>query len=289
MIFDIENNLKTFKENGVLIIENYLDNSSKLKIEDEIQPWLSSISFNSQISSSIIGNNQWIEHLGLCSSQALETILDPSLISFAEQYFGEEVSLGSLQFQRKIFAEPTGIPMHRDYGKGIYFFIFLNGVDDSTGATRFIKKSHLISMSEDGLRSGETNELYMDEAFLKDHQENIVQATGGPGTMVVWDRGTAHDLPSFKKHGRDLIMASLLPLSEISQKKDHLLRHSLIEKLSTKQKAVIFSGKQGKKRNSLVKLGLEESLLDDYGISKVKMLMYYLKFRVAQIIRKLLN
>jgi hypothetical protein len=287
MIFDIEKNLQTFREDGVLILENYLDDSTSLKINAEIQPWLSKVSFNSHISSSVIGNNQWIEHLGLCSFHALETILHPNLISFAEQYLEEEISLGSLQFQRKIFAESTGIPMHRDYGKGIYFFIFLNGADDSTGATRFIKKSHLISMSEDRFRSGETKELYMDEAFIQNHQEDILQATGGPGTMVVWDRGIAHDLPNFKKHGRELIMASLLPQSESPQKKDHLFRQSIIKKLSIKQKEVIFSGEQSGERNSLVQLGLEKSLLDDYGISRFKMLMYYFKFQAAQIIRQL--
>ena len=285
MIFDIESNLQAFKEDGVLVLENYLDDSIRVNINDEISPWLSNISFNSHISSSVIGNNQWIEHLGLCSSHALETILNPSLISFAEQYFEADVSLGSLQFQRKIFAESSGIPMHRDYGKGVYFFIFLNGVDRSRGATRFIKKSHLLSMSKKKLRSGETHELYLDESFIQLHKEDLLQATGGPGTMVIWDRAIAHDLPSFKNHGRDLIMASLLPRSQASQQKDHLFKQSLIRKLSVKQKEVIFSGKQSGERNSLLKLGLEDSLLDDYNISRLKMLLYYLRFRFVQILR----
>jgi hypothetical protein len=287
MTFDINRNLQALKEDGVLILENYLGASVQSKINNEIYPWLSQVSFNSQISSSVIGNNQWIEHLGLCSSHALEVILDPNLIDFAEQYFGEEVSLGSLQFQRKFFAEPSGIPMHRDHGKGIYFFIFLNTVDHSTGATRFIKKSHKIEVAEDSLRSGETNELLLDETFIQAHQEDMIQASGGPGTMVIWDRKTVHGLPGFHKYGRDLIMSSLVPKSECPQIKDHLIRQSLVSKLSTKQRAVIFSGQQSAERNSLMKLGLEPSLLDDYQISRFKMLLYYFRFRVVQIIRRL--
>ena len=287
MIFDVEKNLHTLKEDGVLVLENYLDDSIKLKIDNEIAPWLSEVSFNSHISSSVIGNNQWIEHLGLCSFHALETILNPRLINFAEQFFGEEVSLGSLQFQRKIFAESTGIPMHRDHGRGIYFFIFLNGVDYSTGATRFIKKSHRTAMSKEDLKSGETSELYMNKNFILDHQEDLLQANGGPGTMVVWDRRTAHELPGFNKHGRDLIMASLVPKSGSPQKKDHLLRQSLIGKLTSKQRSVIFSGKESEERNSLIKLGSEQSQLDDYKISRFKMLLYYIRFIAAQTIRKL--
>ena len=213
MIFDIETNLQHLKEDGVIVLENYLDPPTRNKINSEIKPWLSKITFNSHLSSSVIGNNQWIEHLALCSSHALETILHPQLIDFAEKYLEEDVCLGSLQFQRKVFAESTGIPMHRDYGKGIYFFIFLNGVSQASGATRFIKKSHHISMSSNEFRSGETSELYVNKNFIQDQKENLLQATGGPGTMVVWDRRTAHDLPSFEKDGRDLIMVSLLPKS----------------------------------------------------------------------------
>ena len=71
-------------------------------------------------------------------------------------------------------------------------------------------------MPEDSLRSGETGELYMDQNFMQLHQENVIQASGGPGTMLMWDRKTAHDLPAFKNHARELIMASLIPKSENS-------------------------------------------------------------------------
>jgi hypothetical protein len=288
MNFDIEENLSTLRSEGVLIHKDYVDTVNLLAIKNEIYPWLSSISFNSHISSSIIGNNQWIEHLGLCSAHALETILNPSLISFAEQYLGSDVCLGSLQFQRKIFPE-SGIPMHRDHGEGIYFFIFLNDVKEATGATSFVKKSHHLNMAKEKLRSGETSEIYMDESFSLENTENLVQAYGGPGTMVVWDRRVAHELPSFKKHGRDLIMASLLPKNNALQQKDHLLRSSFVSNLSNKQRQVIFSGTQTEEKNSLLKLGEEQSLLDDYKISRLKMFIYYFRFRATQIFRNFFN
>jgi len=285
MPFDISKNLDTLREDGVLIIENYLDESSLKKIKDETNPWLSQISFNSQISSAVIGNNQWIEHLGLCSYHALETVLDHNLINFAEQYFNEGVALGSLQYQRKVFPEPTGIPMHLDHGNGVYLFIYLNTVDDSTGATRFIKQTHKLNSIENNLQKGVTNELYIKDTFIKSHQDNFIQAHGGPGTMVIWDRKTLHDLPSFKKHGRDLIMASLIPKSDSSQIKDHLFRQSFLRKLSTKQRNVIFSGQFNENQRSLFKLGSEHSLLDEYKISRFRMFLYYIRFKMIQIFR----
>ena len=103
MIFDIDSNLQAFKKDGVLVIENYLDGEMNSKIHNEIHPWLSQSSFNSQISSSIIGNNQWIEHSGLCSFHALEVTLHPNLINFAEH---------------------SPKPMHSDYDKG-FIFLFI--------------------------------------------------------------------------------------------------------------------------------------------------------------------
>ena len=216
MIYDSDSNLQAFKKDGVLVFENYLDGETNSKIHNEIHPWLSQIFFNSQISSSITRNNQWIEHLGLCSFHASEVTLHPNLINFAEQYFGEEVSLGSLQFQKKVFAEHSPKPIHSHYDKGFYFFIYLNAIACSTGATRFVKKSHQIEMPEDSLRSGETGGLYMDQNFMQLHQESVIQASGGPGTMLMWDRKTAHDLPAFKNYAPELIMASQIPKSENS-------------------------------------------------------------------------
>jgi hypothetical protein len=288
MNFDIEENLSALRREGVLILPNYVDNANVLAIKNEVYPWLSRISFNSHISSSIIGNNQWIEHLGICSAHSLEIILNPKLISFAERYLESEVCLGSFQFQRKIFSE-SGIPMHQDNGEGVYFFIFLNEVNEATGATSFVKKSHHFSMSKEKLRSGETSEVYMDESFLIENRENLIQAYGGPGTMVIWDRRVAHKLPSFRKHGRDLIMASLLPSNNALQQKDHLLRASFVSNLSDKQRQVIFASAQTEEKNSLLKLGAEQSLLDKYNISRLRMLVYYLRFRTIQIIRNFFN
>ena len=269
---------------GVLCIKDFLDDVTLSQIRAEINPWLDNISFNGHLSSMIVGNNQWIEHLGLCSLTLLETILGDDLIAFAEDYYQEEVVLGQFQYQKKIFSEKKGLPTHLDQGKGLYFFFYLNEVNRETGATKFYKGSHLKTLKEENItRKGASNESYLLES--EEMKDSALEANGGPGSLVIWDRRTWHTLPGYSKHGRELVMASLIPKSCSHDAKDNLFKSSFLSRLSPKQLSVCLVHTQKENHQSLMKLGGEVSDLDDYGINRFKLWIYYLRFILIKIFR----
>ena len=99
----INKDLKILKDDGLIILPNFINEANLTKMNQEIKPWLKKISFNNNFSSSIIGNNQWIAHLGLCSKSAINTALDKDLIIFLEKFFNQNISLAEFTFQKKLF------------------------------------------------------------------------------------------------------------------------------------------------------------------------------------------
>ena len=91
-----ENHLAQLKEDGVIILPNMISSDIVNDIRKDTLSWYKNISFNNRISSSIIGNNQWIDHVGLCSFKALKLVLDANLIKFLKKYFNSDISLGNL-------------------------------------------------------------------------------------------------------------------------------------------------------------------------------------------------
>jgi hypothetical protein len=281
------NSLEVFDNKGVLLFPNFLSKNVVDEIKNEIHPWLDEITFNAHLSSSVLGNNQWIEHLGICSVTALESLLDENIISFAEKYFQEEVVLGSFEYQKKIIAEKEGLSLHCDHGAGLYIFIYLNEVSTKTGATRFYEKTHRTEALKDEISSeGVTKELYILENSASAKNKEQLVASGGPGTVIIWDRKTWHDLPGFTEPGRELIMASFMPKSQLSLARDHLFKKTFLSKLSKKQLSVCIFPNAQTPAKTLTKTGNDDSLLDDYKISK-RMIFYFFRFTLLKVLKKL--
>jgi hypothetical protein len=140
MQFD-EASLEALKNDGVLLASSSLPAHKINQIKKDLTGW-DQLNFNHQVGSQIIGGNLWIENLGTCSETALKTALDPALLALLDAYFQEKTILGTLKYQKKIIGQ-SGIPLHSDRGPGIVMFIFLTAISQNTGATRFIKGSHL--------------------------------------------------------------------------------------------------------------------------------------------------
>jgi hypothetical protein len=276
--------LHDFKKNGVICVPDFLGTNEIAAIKDEIHPWLNHVSSNGHLSSMIVGNNQWIEHLGLCSNAALQTILNKEFIDLAESYFNEEVVLGTFQFQKKILSEKNGLPLHMDKGKGIHFFIYLTEVTEATGTTVFLKGSHLKKPEEEIISRGVADELYLSSP-LKNQECSELKAYGGAGSLVVWERGVWHELPGYSQPGRELIMASLIPKSAAEDSKNHLFSSLNLSKLNAKQLSVCVNDSVNKVSKSLMKLGEDSSAQDDYKISKLRMWVYYIRFKFLGILK----
>ena len=76
-----QTHLDTLKEEGVLVLPDFISEKTINLIKKETSPFLETVSFNNRISSLIIGNNQWVEHVGICSLAALKLALDDQFIS----------------------------------------------------------------------------------------------------------------------------------------------------------------------------------------------------------------
>ena len=96
-----QDHLEQLNQNGVIILPNLIPENIIDEIKKDTLPWFKKTSFNNRYSSLIIGSNQWIEHVGLCSLKALQVALDKNLINFLNNYFGSYPSIGSLSVQKK--------------------------------------------------------------------------------------------------------------------------------------------------------------------------------------------
>lgn len=77
-----QKHIDELNRDGVLILPNLISEDLVHEIKADSSIWNKKISFNNRLSSLIIGSNQWIEHVGLCSLKALQLSLDLSLIDF---------------------------------------------------------------------------------------------------------------------------------------------------------------------------------------------------------------
>ena len=76
-----QTHLDTLKEEGVLVLPDFISEKTINLIKKETSPFLETVSFNNRISSLIIGNNQWVEHVGICSLAATKAHASVELTS----------------------------------------------------------------------------------------------------------------------------------------------------------------------------------------------------------------
>ena len=273
-----ENHLKQLKEDGVIILPNMISSDIVNDIRKDTLSWYKNISFNNRISSSIIGNNQWIDHVGLCSLKALKLVLDTNLIKFLKKYFNSDISVGSISIQKKIFSE-NGIPLHSDLGKGLSIFIYLTKPDKKSGVTEFIKKSHLTKINKKfKIQNKIDDATYLDINKSPFSEKDIIETKGEVGTVVIFHRAIWHQLPKFSAPGREIIMIQYT--NNESSSCDHLIKNSFLNLLLPIQKDVFLNNSSIKKDTGLSKLGSDTGDSDVYKIPSWKMLLYVIRYKL---------
>ena len=273
-----ENHLKQLKEDGVIILPSIIPSNIIDDIRKDASSWYKNISFNNRISSYVIGNNQWIDHLGLCSLKALQLVLDTDLIKFLKKYFNSDISLGSISIQKKIFSE-KGIPLHSDLGNGLSIFIYLTQPDKKFGITEFVKKSHLYTIDNSFITKNKVDDAtYIDLSKSPFSDKDIIKTHGGIGTVVIFHRSIWHQLPKFTEPGREIIMVRYS--STESNSNDHLVKNSFLNLLSSIQKEVFLENESNKNAPSLSKLGSNLDKPDPYKIPDWKMMLYFMRYKL---------
>ena len=272
-----ENHLRQLKEDGVIILPSIIPSNIIDDIRKDASSWYKNISFNNRISSYVIGNNQWIDHLGLCSLKALQLVLDTDLIKFLKKYFNSDISLGSISIQKKIFSE-KGIPLHSDLGNGLSIFIYLTQPDKKFGITEFVKKSHLYTIDNSFITKNKVDDAtYIDLSKSPFSDKDIIKTHGGIGTVVIFHRSIWHQLPKFTEPGREIIMVRYSNTE--SNSNDHLVKNSFLNLLSSIQKEVFLENKSNKNASSLSKLGSNLDKADVYKIADWKMILYFIRYK----------
>lgn len=271
--------LDTLKEEGVVVLPDFISEETINLIKKETSGWLETVGFNNRISSFIIGKNQWIEHVGMCSLTALKLALDDEFINFLEDYFKTKVVLGSFSLQRKIFPE-KGIKLHSDRGEGLAVFIYLTNPTQDTGITEFVGKSHAIEIEKSYvLRNKIDDAEYIDIEKSPFKSRPFTRTVGGKGTLVIFHRGIWHQLPNFKAPGREILMMQYF--QKDSPSKDHLIRNSFLQDLSERQREVFLShSSPSSSLPTLLELGSEPDAMGVYKIPTWKMLLYLLRYKL---------
>ena len=273
-----QTHLDTLREQGVLVLPDFISEQTISLIKKDTSPWLEKVGFNNRISSLIIGNNQWIEHVGMCSLAALKLALDENLIRFLEDYFETSVALGSFSLQRKIFPE-KGIRLHSDRGEGLSVFLYLTNPSEKTGVTEFIKTSHTTEIKESYLLKNAIDDAaYIDIEKSPLKSKPFKKTIGNKGTLVIFHRGIWHQLPKFQAPGREILMMQYF--QKDSPAKDHLVKNSFLQSLSKRQSEVYLSNCSSSSLPSLVELGSDPEAMGVYKIPAWKMFVYVLRYKL---------
>tara|TARA_B100000446_G_scaffold179045_1_gene193574 strand:- start:177 stop:1037 length:861 start_codon:yes stop_codon:yes gene_type:complete len=273
-----QTHLDTLREQGVLVLPDFISEQTISLIKKDTSPWLEKVGFNNRISSLIIGNNQWIEHVGMCSLAALKLALDENLIKFLEDYFETSVALGSFSLQRKIFPE-KGIRLHSDRGGGLSVFLYLTNPSEKTGVTEFVKTSHTTEIKESYLLKNAIDDAaYIDIEKSPLKSKPFKTTIGNKGTLVMFHRGIWHQLPKFQAPGREILMMQYF--QKDSPAKDHLVKNSFLQSLSKRQSEVYLSNCSSSSLPSLVELGSDPKAMGVYKIPAWKMFVYVLRYKL---------
>ena len=273
-----QTHLDTLREQGVLVLPDFISEQTISLIKKDTSPWLEKVGFNNRISSLIIGNNQWIEHVGMCSLAALKLALDDQLINFLEDYFETSLALGSFSLQRKIFPE-KGIRLHSDRGGGLSVFLYLTDPSEKTGVTEFVKTSHTTEIKESYLLKNAIDDAaYIDIEKSPLKSKPFKKTIGNKGTLVMFHRGIWHQLPKFQAPGREILMMQYF--QKDSPAKDHLVKNSFLQSLSTRQSEVYLSNCSSSSLPSLVELGSDPEAMGVYKIPAWKMFVYVLRYKL---------
>lgn len=278
--FDNLNNkyLDKLKEDGVLILPNFISLETIEIIKKDALNWQKNINFNNRLSSFILGNNQWIEHVGLCSLTALKLSMNSSFIKFLDSYFECLPIIGSISIQKKVFAEKE-LPLHSDMGNGLAVFIYLTDAAEKSGATEFVRKSHNSEIPQESRIVRKNNDaVYIDIDKTSFSSSDIIKTSGGPGTVAIFHRAIWHKVPKFSIPGREVLIIQYFRSQ--SQSKDHLIKKSFLNALSEEEIRILFKHSSCNSSPSLLELGNDPNALGVYTIPQWKMIAYYVRYKL---------
>ena len=274
-MIQFKKNIETLKNDGVIILPSFVNTDTINNIKEEIKSF-NNITFNDVLGSFIISENFWIEHLGVHSELIMKTILKEELLILVDSFFEEPSILGSIKYQKKIKTHKA-LKLHSDKGPGLVAFLFLNTIDNESGATRFLKKTHLL----DHDKYQKKNFTQITNYFEPDDFKNFESITvnGSAGTLLLFSQKILHDLPEISKIGREIIWFTFYPKSLSYLSENHLFSKNIIMSLNINQRErILFENiSQG---ISFMKYGNFKSLIDTHNISKLRIIYYFLYYKI---------
>ena len=168
----------TLLHEGALKIPEFLDYTSVLEINKELDSYFSDNQFGSIV----------IDHSvkRLISPTRLNTInvLELALDVFSAVFDGSKdyVINGISVFQEQ--NNPVRLPWHSDQRKGeIKALIYLTGGQESSGGFQYIKYSQL---------SEHNGKHHIDQEFISKNFERVTDLSGLPGDLVIFDAYGVH-------------------------------------------------------------------------------------------------
>lgn len=275
-----DNNIENLKNDGVIILPSLVNTDTINNIKEEIRSF-NDITFNDVLGSFIISENFWIEHLGVHSELIMKTILKEELLTLVDSFFGEPSVLGSIKYQKKIKTHKP-LKLHSDKGPGLVAFLFLNDIDIESGATRFIKGTHILD--HDNYQKKNLTQItdYFDPDDFKNFES--VTVNGSAGTLLLFSQKILHDLPEISKIGREIIWFTFYPKSFSYLSENHLISKNIIMRLNKNQRdRVLFDDIS--LGTTFMKYGNNISLIDTHKVSKFRITYYVLYYKILCLFR----
>ena len=121
--------------------------------------------------------------------------------------------------------------------------------------------------------------------ILKKYSSEIIQAYGGPGTILIFNQNILHKLPSFVKPGREVLWFKYFPEKTRTYAVNHLYKQSILSKLTDKQLSIYCIGKKINNKKGITQLAENNFESGEHKISKLKMYLYYLRFNLFKLFR----
>ena len=88
---------------------------------------------------------------------------------------------------------------------------------------------------------------YLDKLLIEKKINRSIQASGGPGTIIIFNPSIWHSLPAFSEAGREVIWLKYIPKTLNEEAVDHLYRQTFLSDLNKKQLQVFCINQQKNK------------------------------------------
>ena len=226
------------RDKGVITCKSFLTKKEIKTIQNEIEPYIKSISKISNYSNRILRKTKnvlEISDLAAVSESAMKYILNEKLANIASDYFGEKVRVGEFKYLKQLNATyRSNLYAHCDGSRSVLTLIYLSGATSKNGPTYFFENSHNLRNKIKKLRISK-NQYQKYKSFINFYVADNMK----PGDLVIYDVRTWHGriIPQIK--GREAIWVEFFPESNKENTLDMLLKSSSISSLSPFQKSLL--------------------------------------------------